>query len=388
MRVYLRVAALVAAVGAGVLLAGAAEAASGPCNAEPTDMSVGYGDLISCDITPATDVDLYRFTGHAGDRILVEAAFVNGALFLPRIELFAPDGTSLGVASTPPRLDEVLPQSGTYTVRVFNHYITNATSGEYTVMVSCTGGTCVIPPPPPANPPVQNIACEPEPTDQFPGYGTRVSCDITPATDVDVYRFAGAAGDRVLAEAAYVSGDLFIPRIQMFAPDGTSLQVASTPPRLDVVLPQAGTYTVIVFNHFVTNATAGQYTFMVSCTGGSCLPPPGKLPAVTLTLTGCTTCRPGNTFSVQAHLTNPASKTIQAELKFGLRLPDGTPINTIGNKHLEIPFPAGLNTNATLLTFPWPSGLPQGTWTVEATLLGPDLGDTSSRATQTFASAP
>ena len=51
------------------LLAGRAEAA--PCTAEPTDMSVHYGDLISCDVNPATDTDFYRFSGRqAGIRIL------------------------------------------------------------------------------------------------------------------------------------------------------------------------------------------------------------------------------------------------------------------------------------------------------------------------------
>jgi len=388
MRGYLRAPALLAAVATAVLLAGAAEAAAVPCSAEPTDMSINFGDLISCDITPATDVDFYRFAGQAGDRILAEAAFVSGSQFLPRIQVLAPDGTLIGDASNPPRVGVDLSQTGTYTVLIFNFFVTNATPGDYTAVVSCTGGPCLQPPPPPANPPVTNIGCESEPTDQFPGYGTRVCCDITPATDVDIYRFGGAAGDRILAEAAYVSGSQFLPRIQVLAPDGTLIGDASNPPRVGVVLPQSGTYTVLVFNFFVTNATAGQYTFTVSCAGGSCLPPPGKLPAVSLTLTGCTTCRAGDHFAVQALLTNPASKTIQTELKFGLRLPDGTPINTLGNKHLEIPFPAGLNTNAPLLTFTWPSGLPQGTWTVEATLLGPDLGDTSSRAVKTFVSAP
>jgi hypothetical protein len=373
-------------VGLGVL-AGTAEAA--PCTAEPTDMSVNYGELISCDVNPATDTDFYRFSGHAGDRVLAEAAFVSGAGFAPRIQLFAPDGTSLGVITSPPRLDVVLPQTGTYTLSVFNHFVTNATPGAYTAVVSCVGGSCApTPPPPPATPPAENIICETEPTDQFLPYGTRATCDITPATDVDVYRFAGSQGDRVLAEAAWLSGDAFAPRIQIFAPDGESLGIITSPPRLDLILPLSGTYTAIVFNHFVTNAGPGTYTFTVACTGGSCLPPPGKLPALTLTLTGCSICHAGNQFSVQAHLTNPASKTITSELKFGLRLPDGTPINTLGNKHIEIPFPAGLNANANLLTFAWPAGVPPGMWTVEATLLGPDLGETSSRAVKTFTSAP
>src|SRR5262245_37867526 len=120
---------LPAAMIAGACLGLAGKADAAPCNAEPTDMSVAYSSLISCDITPATDTDFYRFSGVAGDRVVVEAAYVSGGLFAPRIQLFAPDGTSLGVITSPPRLDVVLPQTGTYSVAVFNHFVTNATAG-------------------------------------------------------------------------------------------------------------------------------------------------------------------------------------------------------------------------------------------------------------------
>src|SRR5262245_34319691 len=86
-----------------------------PCEAEPTDMSVAYGEQITCDITPGTDTDLYRFSGNTGDRILAEALWVSGASFNPRIKLIAPDGSVLGDTWSPARLDVVLPQTGTYT---------------------------------------------------------------------------------------------------------------------------------------------------------------------------------------------------------------------------------------------------------------------------------
>ena len=86
-----------------------------------------------------------------------------------------------------------------------------------------------------------------------------------------------------------MSGDAFAPRIQIFAPDGESLGIITSPPRLDLILPAVGTYTAIVFNHFVTNAGPGQYTFTVACTGGSCLPPPGKLPAKICGQSSCST---------------------------------------------------------------------------------------------------
>ena len=366
-----------------------AKADAAPCSPEPTDMSVAYSALFSCDISPATDVDYYRFSGVAGDRAIVEAAFVSGTLFAPRIQLFAPDGTSIGLITSPPRIDVILPQTGTYTATVFNHYVTNATPGEYTFVVSCAGGSCVpTPPVPPAPPAAENIDCEPEPTDQFPFFGTRVSCDITPATDVDVYRFTGSAGDRVLTEAAWVSGDVFAPRIQVYAPNGDSVGLITSPPRLDFVLPQSGVYTALVFNHFVTNATGGQYTFTFTCIGGSCLPPPGKLPAVSLTLTGCTTCNAGDQFTARAHWSHPGSSTVPTEVKVGLRTPDGQTVNTVGDKHIEFGFPPGLNVDSNAVSFAWPAGQPLGTWTVEVTLLGPNLGETIARAVKTFVVVP
>lgn len=113
-----------------------------------------------------------------------------------------------------------------------------------------------------------------------------------------------------------------------------------------------------------------------------------KPPSLALTLTGCTTCRAGNQFTVQAHVTNPGSRDVPVEAKIGVRLPDRTPINLLGNKHLEVPLPAGLDTTFTLFDFPLPDGLPTGTWSLEGTLLGPELGETFSRDVKTFDVVP
>jgi len=109
-------------------------------------------------------------------------------------------------------------------------------------------------------------------------------------------------------------------------------------------------------------------------------------PTLTLTLTGCTTCRAGNQFTVQAHVINPSARVVLVEAKAGVRLPDGTTVNLLGNKHLEVSLPASLDTTFTLFDIPsLPPGLPTGTWTFEGTLLGPDLGETFSREVKPFA---
>lgn len=366
-------------------LAGDADAAV--CAAEPTDMSVGYGTQITCDTSPADDSDLYRFSAVAGDRILAEAVFVSGiSSYHPFIQLIAPDGTILGSTWGPARLDLIVHQTGTFTAVVSS--LSGVADGQYDFMVSCVAGSCLpAPPPPPAPPPGADIACEDEPTDFFPGFGTRVTCDISPADDTDIYRFSAGAGDRVLAEAVLLDGPAnFHPHIELIAPDGTILGSTWGPARLDLPLPQAGTYTVVI--SALSASAPGQYAFTVSCLGGSCAPPPGQLPSITLSLTGCTTCHPGNQFTVQAHFSNPVSHSITGELKIGLRLPNGTTGNLLGNKHLEFPMPAGLDVTINLFSFPWPAGLPAGSWTIEATMLGPDLGDIYSRSVKTFTVAP
>ncbi|MBI2875892.1 MAG: immune inhibitor A [Candidatus Tectomicrobia bacterium] len=118
----------------------------------------------------------------------------------------------------------------------------------------------------------------------------------------------------------------------------------------------------------------------------STLPP---WPNLSLTLTGCTICQPGNRFTVQAHVTNPGSRDIPVEVKIGVRRPDGVTINVMGDRHMEVTLPAGFDQTVTPIDVSSvPEGLPAGTWTVEGTLLGPDLGETFSRQGKTFEVRP
>ncbi len=345
------------------------------CDPEPTNMSVAYGELITCDITPGTDTDLYHFSGNAGDRILAEALFVSGISFNPRIQLIAPDGATLGNTFSPARLDIVLAQTGTYTVIISDDF--SNVSGEYSFSVSCLSGSCLpVAPPPPAPPLADNLVCEPEPTDMFTQYSQRVACDITPGTDTDLYRFSGDSGDRVLAEAVFVSGTSFNPRLQLIAPDGTTLGNTFSPGRIDAVLPETGTYTARVSDDF--NNVSGEYAYTVSCLAGSCSPQPA-VPTLDLSLIGCTVCQIGDQFTVEAHATNPTTSDISIEVKIGIRLPDGSTMNMLGDNHIEAVLPAGFDTVITPIDVPVTSDFSNGILTVEGILLGPDLGDTFYR---------
>jgi len=112
-------------------------------------------------------------------------------------------------------------------------------------------------------------------------------------------------------------------------------------------------------------------------------------PTLALTLTGCTTCQTGDRFTVQARVTNTGPRDILVEAKAGVRLPDGTTVNVLGNNHLEVSMPTGLDSTLILFDVPsWPPGLPTGLWTFEGTLLGRELGETFSRVVKPFVVVP
>jgi hypothetical protein len=43
-----------------------------PCSPEPTEMSFTYGDLITCQINSVGDSDIFRFSGSAGQNIVLQ----------------------------------------------------------------------------------------------------------------------------------------------------------------------------------------------------------------------------------------------------------------------------------------------------------------------------
>ena len=101
----------------------------------------------------------------------------------------------------------------------------------------------------------------------FVQFGERIACEINPATDSDIYRFSGVAGDRVLVEALWVAGDSFLTTISLVGPEGAVVDSGYS--RVDTVLPDTGTYTAIVFDTGFDNI--GEYAFTASCLGGACL---------------------------------------------------------------------------------------------------------------------
>ncbi len=236
-------------------------------------MSVSYDQQITCSLDTGTETDIYRFSGTKNDRVLIEADLASSSgNFNPMIKLIAPDGSPVtGNSYSPARIDTTLPQTGTYTVMVSDQNFKY--TGGYNFVVSCTGGTCT-PSPPPVEDTQCYVTCNPKPTNMFTQYGTQVNCNISsPGTETDIYRFSGTKNDRVLVEMdlASSSGNNFNPMIKLIAPDGSPVTGNSySPARIDTTLPQTGTYTVMVSDQ--NFKYTGGYNFVVSCTGGTCLP--------------------------------------------------------------------------------------------------------------------
>ena len=99
-----------------------AELEGNPCSPEPTDDSMFYGDLITCDIGSIGDSDLFRFIGESGEKIIIQTAQGgSGSTPDPCIELFGPDEIKIGVETcheVAARKVVDLDQSGQFTIRV------------------------------------------------------------------------------------------------------------------------------------------------------------------------------------------------------------------------------------------------------------------------------
>jgi hypothetical protein len=107
-------------------------------------------------------------------------------------------------------------------------------------------------------------------------------------------------------------------------------------------------------------------------------------PALTLTLTGCTSCNAGDRFAVSGHVTNPGNRAVVVEVKVGVRLPDGTAMSLLGDEHLVVTLPPGFDATFPLADLLVPAGLATGAWHFEGTLLEVALGRTFDRDVRVF----
>lgn len=109
-------------------------------------------------------------------------------------------------------------------------------------------------------------------------------------------------------------------------------------------------------------------------------------PTLLLTLAGCKACSPGQEFLARARVLNPTGSAAPVEVKAGVILPNGTPINisALLSKHFETALPPNTDITVDLLRLPIPPGVPSGTYRYFGVFAMPEDGSTVSRTTQPF----
>jgi hypothetical protein len=221
-----------------------------PCIPEPTDMSIAYGDLVTCSIGVSGDADVFRFSGSTGEIILLQATYHSGSM-RPCLKLVAPDGTDLEACenSFTNRIDTTLDQTGIYTILISDVFGTG--TGEYAVALES-----IIP---------HSF------TAQLIEYAETLQDEINPKGDVDLFYFEGTTSDTIVVEGTWQSGSMR-PCIEMVAPDNTRLKACenSFTNRIDTTLDYTGTYRILVTDVFGTGT--GEYALDLQCLAGPCVP--------------------------------------------------------------------------------------------------------------------
>lgn len=231
---------------------------SKPCNPEPTNMPISYGDVIACSIAPnAADIDTFRFVGSAGEKIVILVTNPGAHLINPSIELFGPNGVPIAMVSGffSARIADpsfMLTVSGTHTIVVSDNQSNN--TGPYTLTLER------VDPPSPAAQPIQ--------------YDQVKTDEINPIGDMDVVVFNASINDNIRILITNPGAHLINPCIELFAPDGTRTgsQCGFFSANIDSLLSQPGTHAILVSDSDSNNA--GPYGLSLTCITGPCLAPP------------------------------------------------------------------------------------------------------------------
>ena len=212
------------------------------------------GTLTNGVVTPGTidlgDLDMWSITANAGDSLLLRMGTPD---FVPQIRLFGPNGALVADAFTVSgnsRDAQLLVQatnSGIYTVVVDSYFFGG--SGTYTLTLAQSPGAFVTSAGDEGGPLING----------FTHSGTNSLGDL------DMWSFYGTPGDSNVLVVATVD---FVPRIQLFGPDGTLVRDVFTvngnnrSATLTYMVTNAGDYTVVVSSYFFGGS--GTYTLHYS----------------------------------------------------------------------------------------------------------------------------
>jgi len=226
-------------------------------------IQIVYGQHTSgCSISPATNLDLFRFQGKAGDQVRLRVAGQSNDLD-PRVDIYSPTNTKTPIAS--PSCSA--PSWGTCT---FQHAWTLKQTGTYTLVVSDNG-----------NDNSGNYQLQLEripPVIPVPGIksGQTVKDVISPSTDIDYFVFNGVAKDLVQFAVQGLTNNLD-PVLEIWdATTATTVasKSCSAPSwgtctfNFSFNLPSTGRYYAIVYDSGADNT--GSYNLSATCLLGTC----------------------------------------------------------------------------------------------------------------------
>lgn len=222
-------------------------AADRPCDPEPTTMTMSYGDRITnCAIDPIGDIDVFRFTGQAGEVVSIQVTSAHNDE--PAFDLFSPGGSTVLSAGTYYNIARgagALPASGVYEIRV--HHLAHAgLIPQYDIFLQREV--------PPA--PITTI-----------GFNDNLRGVIAHPAEVDFYQFFGVAGDYVTVQITAdcncgPSIELLDPDFKQIASNGTYYNIA----RYEARLQKTGTYTIRA-HHLSYAGTISGYSMLLQCIG-------------------------------------------------------------------------------------------------------------------------
>jgi len=321
-------------------------------------MAITYNDYVTCQLDTTGEIAFYRFAGTSGERfmILVSASNNTG----PCWALYNPTGT-LAKQVCPwgayVAADEVtLAETGTFTIRVFDNGHNNVWT--YAIYLERM------------NPPISPTMIS---------FGQKLTGKrIDPAPESDQYAFTGTAGDSIAIQMD--ASDNTGPVAGVYKPNGDLLQQVAPwggyVARMELVLPATGTYLIRASDN--GRNTTFDYSLFLQCLG-ACTGVSVAIPTNELTLTGCTTCNVGGTFSAKLTTSNVPGKT--TELKLGFYFPDNTQ-HAAGEPHLELP--PGFTFDGEFLRLPITASHPKGNYRVCARILEIAAGDILAASCQSF----
>jgi hypothetical protein len=205
--------------------------------------------------------NVWTVAANAGDRITVQVAkLTGGAGFTPRVELFAPDGATLGsdADAVAARVDIQAHVSGTFTAVVRD--LNQTGTGTYRVRLAQVPGTFVVPAGDDGGVLVN-------------GTNHQGTIDVG---DLDLWTISAAAGDRITVQVAELTGGAsFAPMIEVFSPAGGRLGInqGGVAARLDLHAGVDGNYTVLVSDANQTGS--GSYQLRLAHFPGAFVVPAG-----------------------------------------------------------------------------------------------------------------